>query len=204
VILHEFPDLAWLKRQIAQGFDDRLGWGSRQLESKGFPSVIIHTVSHACYRPDIKGPLSLFLNLRGSSLCTVEGDTRRIGEGSYFISNRAQPYTLQIEEGRETETFNIHFGDGFSSSVLHSLVTPADVILDNGDEHALPSVDFFNQLYRRDVVFESLIGNIIRGYQEQGFNKLLFEEQLTGLLSHLLQQQRHIARAMCELPAFKL
>lgn len=203
VIFHEFPDLVWLKKQIAQGFDNQLGWGDHRLESKGFPSVVIHTVSHACYRPDIKGPFSIFLNLRGSSLCTVDGETRRVGEGSYFISNRAQPYTLQIEEGSTTETFNIHFGDYFSSSVLHSLTTPAEVILDNGNEHPLPEVAFFNQLYRRDAVFERLIGRMINAYREQGFDKLLFEQQLTDLLTYQLQQQRHVAEAVRRLPAVK-
>ena len=203
MIFHEFPDLVWLKGQISRGFSDRRGWGGHILEKEGFPSVIIHTESKGCYRPDIKGPLSFFVNLRGSSLCTVEGETRRIGEGCYFISNQAQPYTLQIEEGDETETFNIHLGDYFSSSTLHSLVTPVDVILDNGKEHALPPVEFFNQLYRRDAVFERLIGRIIQGYREQGYNKLLFEEQLTDLLSYQLRQQEHIAKAMQKLPSVR-
>jgi len=204
VILHEFPDLRWLKDQIAQGFENRLGWGNLTLDTAGFPSVIIHTVSQECFRPDIKGPFSIFLNLKGSSLCTVDGETRRIDEGSYFISNRQQPYTLQIEKGSPAETFNIHFGERFAESVLYSLITPADRILEQGMEGRLELFAFFNQLHRRDAVFDALIGRIIRAYRKDGFNKLLFEEQLTDLLTCHLQQHRHIADKVRKLPPVKL
>ncbi|MDO6429279.1 AraC family transcriptional regulator [Flavitalea sp. BT771] len=204
VILHEFPDLGWLKGQIARGFDDRQGWGNRRLETAGFPSVIIHTISHECYRPDIKGPFSFFLNLRGDSRCTVDGQTSRIGEGSYFISNQAQPYTLQVEKGAETETFNIHFGEYFAESVLHSMITPADRILDQGTDKQMTPVSFFNQLHRRDAVFDTLIQQIIQSNTQHGFNKLLFEEQLTALLAHHLRQHRHIMEAVHKLPAVRL
>ena len=202
MILHEFPDLGWLKGQIARGFDNRQGWGNRCLETTGFPSVIIHTISHECYRPDIKGPFSFFLNIRGNSLCTVDGQTSRIGEGSYFISNRAQPYTLQVEKGAGTETFNIHFGEYFAESVLHSMITPADRILDQVTDKE--SFSFFNQLYRRDAVFDTLVHQIIRSYKQEGFNKLLFEEQLTALLAHHLLQHREITDRVRQLPAVRL
>jgi len=202
VILHEFPDLGWLKSQIARGFDNRQGWGNHCLETAGFPSVIIHTVSHECYRPDIKGPFSFFLNLRGNSLCTVDGQTSSIGEGSYFISNQAQPYTLQVEKGAGTEIFNIHFGESFAGSVLHSMITPADRILDQGTD--MQHFSFFNQLYRRDTTFDSLIHQIIQSYKQHGFNKLLFEEQLTALLAHHLLQHREIADRVRQLPAVRL
>ena len=204
MILHEFPDLSWLKGQIASGFDNRLGWGNLPLEAAGFPSVVIHTISHECYRPDIKGPFSFFLNIRGSSRCTVDCQTSRIGEGSYFISNRAQPYTLQIEKGVETETFNIHFGENFAETVLHSMITPADRILDQGTEKQVALFSFFNQLYRRDAAFDTLVHQIIQSYKQDGFNKLLFEEQLVRLFAYHLRQHREITDRVRRLPAVRL
>jgi len=206
MILHEFPDIHWLKGQIARRWDNRMGWGNHCLDTDGFPSVIIHTVSRECFRPDIKGPFSFFLNLRGSSLCTVDGRTTRIGEGSYFISNEAQPYTLQIEEGGGTETFNIHFGEHFADSVLHALVTPADRILEQGTEGGRIAFSFFNQLHARDGggIFDALIHQIVTTHKEDGFDKLLFEEQLTDLLTYHLQQHRSIADTVRKLPAVRL
>jgi AraC family transcriptional regulator len=201
MILHEFPDLAWLKGQIAQGFSNRLGWGNLPLDTEGFPSVIIHTKVRECFRPDIKGPFSFFLNIRGNSLCSVDRQTTRIDEDNYFVSNRSQLYTLQVEEDScDTETFNIHFGEFFSGSVLHSLVTPADRILDEGTENQLSPVLFFNQLHRRDATFNSLIRAILHSHKETGHNKLRFEEQMTSLLSYHLQQHHHIASIVNNLP----
>jgi AraC family transcriptional regulator len=201
MIFHEFPDLTWLKSQIAQGFNNRLGWGNLPLDSEGFPSVIIHTKVRQCFRPEIKGPFSFFLNLRGNSLCRVERQTTRIDEDNYFVSNRSQLYTLQVEEGSgKTETFNIHFGEFFSESVLNSLVTPADKILDAGTQKQLSPVLFFNQLHRRDATFNALIKEILTSHKDTGFNKLRFEEQLTALLSYHLQQHQHIGQLINKLP----
>jgi AraC family transcriptional regulator len=201
MIFHEFPDITWLKNQVAQGFNNRLGWGNLVLDTEGFPSVIIHTSVRECFRPDIKGPFSFFLNVRGNSFCSIDRQTTRIDEDNYFISNRSQLYTLQVEEGAGvTETFNIHFGDFFSESVLNALVTSTDRILDTGTEKQRSPFLFFNQLHRRDAAFNALIHAIMTTYKETGFNKLRFEEQLTALLSYHLQQHRHIAEIVNNLP----
>jgi AraC family transcriptional regulator len=201
MIFREFPDLTWLKSQIAQGFGNRLGWGNLPLDTEGFPSVIIHTKVMECFRPDIKGPFSFFLNIRGNSLCSVDRQTTRIDEDNYFVSNRSQLYTLQVEENSgNTETFNIHFGEFFSESVLNSLITPADRILEAGTDKQLSSLLFFNQLHRRDATFNALIRSILTTHQETGYNKLRFEEQMTSLLSYHLQQHHHIAQIIHQLP----
>lgn len=201
MIFQEFPDLTWLKSQIAQGFNNRLGWGNLPLDTEGFPSVIIHTKVSECFRPDIKGPFSFFLNIRGNSLCRVDKQTTRIDEDNYFVSNRSQLYTLQVEENvHGTETFNIHFGEYFSEAVLNSLVTPAHRILDAGTEKQLSPVLFFNQLHRRDATFNALIHAILTSHKETGYNKLRFEEQLASLLTYHLQQHHYIAETVNKLP----
>lgn len=201
MILHEFPDITWLKSQIAQGFSNRMGWGNHRLDREGFPSVIVQTTVRECFRPDIKGPFSFFLNMRGNSVCSVDRQATRIDEDNYFVTNVSQLYTLQIEgNAPATETFNIHFGEFFSESVLNSLVTPADRILDAGTEKQLSPVRFFNQLHRRDETFNALIRSIRTAHQETGYNKLRWEEQLTALLTYHLQQHNHIARIINDLP----
>jgi AraC family transcriptional regulator len=204
VIFHEFPDLTWLKSQIAQGFSNRLGWGNLPLDTEGFPSVIIHTKVRECFRPNIKGPFSFFLNIRGNSFCSVDRQATRIDEDNYFVTNQAQPYTLRVEENSGgAETFNIHFGEFFCGSVLNSLVTPADRILDLGTEKQLSPFSFFNQLHHRDATFNTLIRAIRTSYQETGHSKLRFEEHLTSLLSYHLQQHRNVARMVNNLPPLR-
>lgn len=201
MILHEFPDITWLKSQIAEGFSNRLGWGNLPLEREGFPSVVIHTKVKECYRPDIVGPFSFFLNLKGSSSCSVDRQTTRVDGDNYFVSNRLQPYTLQVgEETGETETFNIHFGEFLSESVLNSLVTPEHRILDAGTERQLSPVLFFNQLHRRDATFNAMVRALLESEKEKKHNRLKFQEQMVVLLTYHLQQHHHIAEIVNNLP----
>jgi len=201
MILTEFPDLGWLKRQIDQGFRDKKGWGNLRLEREGFPSVVIHTSAKECYRPDVRGPLSLFLNLRGTSRCTVDGETRTIREDTYFLSNRNQSYTFAVEKGESADTFNIHFGEYFLESGLNALRSSTGQMLDRGDQQEMSELDFFNRLYRRSADFDGVIQWMLRTYQQDGFDKLLFDEQLFSLLRLLVKEDREVRAAIDALPS---
>lgn len=223
MILHEFPDLGWLKQQIATGFRNRKGWGNGDLLSTGFPSVIVHVQSGECYRPDVRGPVSLFLNLRGTSFCSVDGQRCRIGTDHFFVTNQAQHYTLEIEkdpgrgngvggtvhgsavvegkQGMTTETFNIHFGEDFAGSLLHALVTPADKLLDHGAAPGVLSFGFFNHLQRRTPELDGYLRAILR--TDPVAEPLLFQEQLTQIMTWLLGQHRENLVQMNRLPVVR-
>ena len=202
MLFHEFPDLGWLKSQTAQRFSNRMGWGGLRLETDGFPSVIINTSTRNAFRPDITGPLSVFLNIKGESRAETDGRSLLVKQGFYFISNRFQPYSLEIDSAAPTETFNIHFGEYFSGSVLQGLITPADKLLNNEQRQPVASVDFYNKLYRCDDRFNYLVRQLYTSHRER-FDKLLFEEQLAALLAYLLGQHRHILQAVEKLPPVK-
>lgn len=203
MILKEFPDITWLKHQIDHGFRQKKAYNNASLDTEGFPSVIIYTSVNETYRPDIKGPISFFLNLSGSSYCKVDGRTVFIPEDYYFISNQSQPYTLTIESESPTETFNIHFGENFTESVLSSLLTPTERSLDNGVQQPFQSISFYNRLHKRDEAFNRMVGSLRSLSQSTVFDKLLFEEQLTKLIIHQLLQHQDIVSAMKKIPAAK-
>lgn len=202
MILQTFPDLVWLKQQIDQRFQQRRGYNNVQLDTEGFPSVVINTTVTAAYRPDVMGPISLFLNNKGVSHCATDGRTVSIPEDYFFISNRHQSYTLTIDSAQPVETFNIHIGECFSEGVLGALLTPADKILNDGSVQQVHMVSFHNQLYRRDPYFNQLVKKL-QQLPATGFDKLLFEEQLSELLIYLLQQHRDIIQAVHKLPPVK-
>jgi len=203
MIAKKFPDLQWLKGQIDRQFRDRRGLGNLQLETDGFPSVVINTKSTSAYRPDIIGPISLFLNLDGTSRCKVDGRTVVIDEDNYFISNRFQSYTLEIENERPTETFNIHIGEYFSEQLLASAMNSSDTLLNQGKQLEVPTVAFHNKLYRRDDRFNRLIKDLQQSQQKGSVDKLLFEEKLAALLMHLLQQHRNVLEEIARMPPLK-
>src|SRR5690349_7457837 len=121
MILYEFPDLQWLKKQADQRFSNQKAWDGTALTTTGWPSVILNTKARNVVRDHIRGPLSIFANLSGQS--TVSADSKRmtVKEGFFCITNSSQHYTLEIDGQKPTETFNIHFGDYFAESVWNSL-----------------------------------------------------------------------------------
>jgi len=203
MILHQFPDLEWLKQQIEQRFKNRIGYSGIPLETEGFPSVVLNTSVKQTWRPDVTGPLSLFLNLNGKSYCTVDGRRIMIPEDYYFISNRFQPYSLEIENRQPVETFNIHIGEAFSEGVFSALLTPADAILDNGVQQKAVTIAFHNQLYRKDQQFHTILHQIKKAQTGSGLNKFLFDEALNALLLYLLQQHRDLLKRIAQIPALK-
>lgn len=202
MILQEFPNLYWLKQQIDQRFQYRIGYGSRPLDAEGFPNVIINATATTTFRPDILGPISLFLNKKGTSRCKVDNRTVAIAPDDFFISNCFQEYTLEIESKEPVETFNIHIGDAFSQGVLSALLTPTDTILNNGLQQKVPTIAFYNKLYRKDATFNAIVQRLQK-HQTGNFQKVLFEEDMISLLTYLLYQHRDIIQQLQQLPPVK-
>lgn len=199
MILNQFPDIKWLKQQIDENFRSRKSFHGLELEHEGFPSVVINTQITESYRPDIKGPVSLFMNLQGASRCNVDKRTVTIPQGYFFVTNRFQHYTLEIESETPVETFNIHMGEYFCEGILSSLLSPTDTLLNENQHQETPTLTFINQLYHQDRTLELLIAQLRRS----GPEKLLFEETLANILTHLLQQHRSVIKTVQELPSEK-
>ena len=194
MIATAFPDLQWLKQQIAARFRDRRGLSNLALDADGFPSVVINATTKESYRPDIVGPVSLFLNLKGQSRCKVDGRTVLVDADHYFISNRFQSYTLEIEQDEPVETFNIHIGEYFSEQFFASALNTSDTLLNEGAQLTVPTVAFHNKLFTKDARFSTLVSRLQLCKRSRGIDRLLFEETLAALLQHLLEQHRNILK----------
>ncbi|KUG06583.1 helix-turn-helix domain-containing protein [Solirubrum puertoriconensis] len=189
----DFPELGWLKREVNRRFADGNGWPSVVIQAR--PTVAVH-------RPDIRGPLSLFMNLRGSSTCAVAQHRVRIETDTYFLTNAAEHYTLDIEEPGQTETFNIHFGEQLAETVLRDSTTAEATLL---DDPARPgaAVHFFTKLYSKDAALEAWVRQLQAHAADFNAHSLLRDQLLLGLLAHLLQVHRQTQRQAAELPATK-
>jgi AraC family transcriptional regulator len=199
MILHEFPDIIWLKRQIEVRFRDRKAFNGLELESEGFPSVVINTKVKESFRPDIKGPISLFMNMEGISRVTAYKRTVVIPERFFFVTNRFDHYTLEIESELPVETLNIHMGEYFSEGILSAMLSPIDTLLHENNHQEWGSVKFSSQLYKRDALLEALINQL----KNSGHDKLLFEETLTKIFAHFLEYHHSVMKTIYQLPPVK-
>ncbi|GEO03820.1 hypothetical protein AAE02nite_14840 [Adhaeribacter aerolatus] len=193
IVRHEFPDLTWLRKQVAVRFQKEQGW----------PNVVLNVKSTGCYRPVITGPLSLFMNIKGQSQCSVAQYGVVIPETHYFITNPGEAYTLQILEKSTTETFNIHVGERFLEQVYDGLVLPEDKLLDEPFAVKSRPISFFNRLYPKDAVFNNLLNQIYQQTQTRVSENLLLEELLSYVLIYLLQEHRSVLKEAARLPAAK-
>ncbi len=203
MILTEFPDLTWLKKKIASQFGGTADRPNQLPPTEGWPTVLINTRATSAYRPDIRGPLSLFCNLSGESLCATEGRFVRVSPDRYFVSNQGQAYTLQIDSPSPVQTFNIHFGDTFTQQTLQSLLLPTDRLLTDRCPSGPQEINFLNKLYPQDHTFRLLLGRIRQAQEEGLLHQLLLDEYLQAFLVYLLHTYRNVLREAEKLPAVK-
>lgn len=199
MICKSFPDLKWLKKQAETGFSDGKAWNGKPLEHKGWPSVIINTTASGIFRDNIKGPLSLFINISGQSGVRCDNKSAVIPDGYFYVTNQDQYYTLEIDEKKTTETFNFHFGEYWAEQTLRTLTATEEQLLDESmfdPDHN--KIEFHNRLHIKDHKVNTLITNI-----KNCQNDLAADELMYSLLVHLLNEERHVRKIQTQLPALK-
>lgn len=168
-----FPDLEFLQNKI------------KSLGKEGWPTCILHVKNAEEYRPDIRGPLSLFINLQGQSQVRVGSHLTSVDDQHYFLTNSGDHYDLLIDSESQTETFNIHIEERLTEQVYAGMTFREDRLLDQPDMRRTESAGFFTQLYRKDPAIDTLIRHIIDHHTHTGTDQLMLEEQMAGLLVHL-------------------
>lgn len=181
---NDFPDISNLKHMIAQ--QESHGWG--------WPNVVINTKTRLAERPDIKGTLSIFSNIAGSSYCEADGHKVRVEDDMFFISNNKQHYTLQIDEHTPTETLNIHFSTSLLNSFLNDRQFSNELQLDNAGNGRELHIDFHNCLYHKDEQFLRITKALHEKGNANALTDLKTDELLSSLLCHL-QNHYHDVRA---------
>lgn len=189
---HDFPDLGFLHRYVA----------AAKASGKGWDSKVLHVRTGAIHRPDIDGPLSLFMNLSGESRVRVGKRAVRVEQGAYFLTNAGDRYTLSVDQNAKAETFNIHFGEQFSAAVFQSLSGNEEQLLAQPDTPTtVPAL--FSRLYAPDEIFLSGIRAIINEHARTPGSDERLEEQLAQLLTGLLLRHRSELQQVQALPQLR-
>jgi AraC family transcriptional regulator len=211
MLLNEFPDLPWLKRQINLRFQNRIGLNGRILKNPGWPSVLLNvktwkyryattctSCEHEIHRDHIKGPFSLFVNLEGSSTVQVNNRQVRVGTDYFFITNPGQEYSLTINGKTRTETANIHFGEYFVEQLVQSQTLPVEKLLEDKFQQPLQSFAFHNRLIAKTQKVNELIHVLFSNQDE-----LREEELLAQLFLELFNDELKLRHSVERLPSVK-
>ena len=200
MLLHQFPDLTWLKVQAEKNFADRQGWCGRELPHEGWPNVVLQVSAAETCRDNIRGPLSLFMNLSGESVVTTGKRRVVVPEDFFFITNPNQYYTLEIERRRTAKTFNIHFGDYFADQVFQAFSSSETHLLDHPFACPHERLEFHNRLHHRSPALNRVVAEISEARE---LPSLWLEEKLTDVVCLLLVEEKKLLSLRAGLPVLK-
>lgn len=205
VYLREFPDFSWLKQQAESGFQDRSTLSGQLLEKPLWPVAIVHVKEKNFCRSDIKGPFSLFSNLKGSSLVRINGRTVKLGDDFIYLSNRSQYYTLEGEH-QEVETFNLHLGQDLWEDFLRTRLQKEEQLLENPTalDAILPLADFPNQLIPKDKRLSERLRFLQEQMKHSAISYTEVRENLVPLFETLLILRGDLMRLVAKVPATRL
>lgn len=131
MFLQQFPNLEWIQKQSKSNFSNQLDVDNNPIKNQGWPSVILNTTTKGIERTNIVAPFSIFMNESGSSILRTDGEEVVIGNDSYCLANQGSTYDLIIPEGKETKTFNVHFGEQLFKDSLYSFINNDEYLLSN-------------------------------------------------------------------------
>lgn len=200
----EFPDYNWLKNQAEKAFREGKDVQGNKLAKEGWPVVIMNATSTFCHRPDLKGPFSIFTNISGKS--TVQAGSKRVtvSEDSFFITNRAQYYTLDIDSAEPVETFNLHLGQDVWEDYTYSSTRTDLSLLDNpGQSMYLPTADFPNLLQAKNQTINQALQQLYKLSNEKSPTALQLDEHLTLLFQALANQKQDLQQTIRRIPQAK-
>lgn len=200
MVFHQFPDLQWLKNQAETNFQNRQAWQGRALPTAGWPSVVMNVKTNQTFRDNIRGPLSLFANLQGSSTIHLGSKVTKVSEEYFFVSNQDQHYTLEVDNKKETETINIHFGEYWADQVLRTLTASSESLLDESI-FTTPHyrLELHNKLYEKHEALTKLLLELKRSEGD----RLKEEEKLFEVLAELVRQSNMCKKVENGLPPVK-
>ncbi|UZR96146.1 AraC family transcriptional regulator [Chondrinema litorale] len=190
MLLNEFPDLSWIRKQSKSNFEDQRGVKNILLPDKGWPDVILNTKSFGAERNGILAPFSIFMNLKGNSKVVADGKQVEITENTFCVVNKGQHYDLTIPESfSPTHTFNIHFSEKLFSETLYALRNSQSNLLDNPNMYQPVDHHVFVRSSWKDAKQTRLIKQIIQ-LQAQATDYVLEEEAmlLSAFLENILEQ----------------
>lgn len=160
-VRHDFPPVAELKAARSGG--------------QPWPTVVIHALAREEYRPDIEGPLCLFVNLRGKARTKLGNRWLDVDAGSFAVSDAGQEFTLEYE--KPVEVLNFYFADEWVKDVTQGA----------------RSMQMSSRLGVRDRSLDAALSRIVPLLAEPAHNELALEQALLGVLALVLEgdRQRH-------------
>lgn len=104
--------------------------------------------------------LSMRTVIKGNQYYKVGGNEHVINTNNFLLINQGQSYKTAFASKEENEILIVAFKPTFAESLLHSLITPEDRLLDNPYDSTQP-VLFYEKTYESDPVIAARINSLM-------------------------------------------
>jgi AraC family transcriptional regulator len=161
--------------------------------------TVINGRNNAYYFHYLTPGLSIKTMSNGQAIYEIEGGRFAVGDDSYLILNRDQPYIIDITSPTIVESFCLFFPDDWVEEVAQTASKADNFLLD----HSLSptQVYFFERLYPHDQVVTPRIRQLQALVKTNNLTSGYLEEQLRFVLVGMLHQQFNIYHQIELLPA---
>jgi AraC family transcriptional regulator len=126
-----------------------------------------------------------------------------VDDQTYLLFNGGREFSSFVESNSLVSCYSIAFDPLMVQDVLHSLLTPADYLIDDPFEGQYQPVQFFETAFRHDTIVSPMLRKLQqaaeKGCEEHGW----FGENFRLLLENVLQRHRNIYRHIEGLPAVR-
>lgn len=190
MLLKEFPDI-----NMVRGLKNNAARGAGE-----WRNVVLNFECKEASRLNLESPYSLFLNKKGHSYCSANGQQYRIETDSFLFTQPGDIYGLTVDNMHKTELCNIHINRNFFDGVAHTLASSDEHLIDDPTAIKSTGAHLFTQLYRKDATINHLTHKLT---QEETYSNNSFEHVLMQLAEHLLLSSSEIQKSISKLPFAK-
>lgn len=135
----------------------------------------------------------------GQAMYEIDGGRFAVGDHSYLILNRDQPYVIDITSPTIVESFCLFFPDAWVEEVAQTAPRPDDLLLDA--PLADRPINFFERLYPHDDVVTPHVRHLHGLVKTRQLTAGYLEERLRFILLAMLHKQFNIYREIEQMPA---
>ncbi|HQY51016.1 MAG TPA: AraC family transcriptional regulator [Ignavibacteria bacterium] len=165
-------------------------------------NFIVHFTSHSSELDRHITPLTVKCSMKGLEKFHTSESSYGVSPASFLILNEGQQCESSIIN--ESESFSIYFEPRFANSVLKSLITPSDKMLNHSFKPVSQPVHFFEKLYPHNnflspVIMKMRLASKV-SYDDENWLKERYLEMLDGLL----KVHKDLYKEIEKLPPVKL
>ena len=180
-----------------------LDW-SAPCSTFGWPNLAFRSHATHVHFPEHSGVLSIKCAFSGEEIYEVEGRPLPVSDSSYLIINEGRRYASYIDSETTVESLCIFFHPGFARSLLRSLRTRTERLLDEPAAMEGMSPFFFERLYPHDQIVSPVLFRIREALTTGDTEPVWLEEQFHLVLERLLAVHSSVFAETERLPAVRV